>query len=73
MCVCTKRVVYGIPNSSEMQCYWLSHVRPAPVPFPLFLFPDFSKHLSLTEMGIGVQQEVTGSNPTPRKIYMVEG
>ena len=28
-----------IPNSSAKQCDWLSHGRPAPFAFPLFLFP----------------------------------
>ena len=26
---------------SIKQCEWLSHARPAPFPFPLFLFPEF--------------------------------
>ena len=28
-----------IPNLSAKQCDWLSHARPAPFSFPLFLFP----------------------------------
>ena len=28
-----------IPNWSAKQCNWLPHARPAPFPFPLFLFP----------------------------------
>ena len=34
LCVCTKRVYW-----SAKQCDWLFHIRPAPFPFPLFLFP----------------------------------
>ena len=31
-----------IRNLSAKQCTWLSHARPAPFPFPLFLFPALS-------------------------------
>jgi len=30
---------------SAKQCDWLSHVRPAPFPFPLFLFPGVESKL----------------------------
>ena len=32
-----------ITNSSAKQCDWLSHARPAPFPFPLFLFPGINQ------------------------------
>ena len=39
VCVCTKRVCVRLPYWSAKQSNWLSHARPAPFPFPVFLFP----------------------------------
>ena len=39
MCVCPKECACVITNSFAKQCDWLSHGRPALLPFPLFLFP----------------------------------
>ena len=39
-----------ITNSSAKQCDWLSHARPAPIPFPLFLFPDANPLLIVEAM-----------------------
>ena len=35
-----------ITNSSAKQCDWLSHARPAPFPFPLFLFSGKKKTIA---------------------------
>ena len=48
VCVCTKRVCVKIAVLSAKQCDWLSHVRPAPFPFPLFLFPVGELLITLT-------------------------
>ena len=37
----TKECACVIRNPSAKQCDWLSHARPAPFPFPLFLFPGY--------------------------------
>ena len=41
VCVCTKRVFVSLKYWSAKQCDWLSHARPAPFLFPLFLFHGF--------------------------------
>ena len=42
MCVSVpKECVLGILNLSAKQWDWLSHARPAPFPFPLFLHPGW--------------------------------
>ena len=47
MCVSVpKECVYGLPNLSAKQRDWLSHTRPAPCPFPLFLFPGLISETS---------------------------
>ena len=38
-----KECAYVLTNSSAKQCDWLSHARPAPFPFPLFLFPGHDR------------------------------
>ena len=39
LCVRTRTVCVRLPYWSAKQCDWLSHARPVPFPFPLFLFP----------------------------------
>ena len=41
LCVCTRRVCVRLPYWSAKQCDWLSHARPAPFPFPLFLLSEW--------------------------------
>ena len=40
-----KQCACVITNSSAKQCDCLSHARPAPFPFPLFLFPALKSHI----------------------------
>jgi len=41
----------AITNSSAKQCDLLSHARQAPFPFPLFLFPDWNRLLTVQREG----------------------
>ena len=53
LCVCTRRVCVRLTYWSAKQWDWLSHARPAPFPFPLFLFPD-TYGLLPSESGLAV-------------------
>ena len=41
-----------IRNPSAKQCDWLSHARPAPFPFPIFLFPGCMSNMSIFKKNI---------------------
>ena len=53
VCVCARRVCVRLTYWSAKQWDWLSHARPAPFPFPLFLFPD-TYGLLPSESGLAV-------------------
>ena len=44
MCVSVpKECAFVIRSPSAKQCNWLFHARPAPFPFPIFLFPEIKR------------------------------